>query len=242
MSTYLSRKFIIEGDLIHYNNILIKKIACSHHKNSDIDSLEEIFNILSLNKENNPDIYNKFSNKLKEFTEDFVISNSFIILELLKLTEEDRKIILLKSGNINYTDDMEVINLVDNMIKDFNNIIYNYIDENLKDIEYDHQEMIELAEYHKKRRNKELIGYVNDLFIEKYSFIRDYPIFCKLFLNLNEEIGNISYNYFLSKINYKEDLKRKEIFNYKTNAYQKALIKKIKKEQCGSIKKLSNHN
>lgn len=236
---FLSRKFIIldDNNLDGYLNVLKNKIEKSE-KNYGSEDIENLFKLIKKIKSEDFEEYLKIKEKFKEFTEDFIIKNAFYIQHILNMTEEQRKMIMVKFNYFNFTDSLNIIDLLALIIEKFKNIIYVYIDNVMKKNNNDMNVNREYALLLERRENKEFIGIIMDLFLKEYPMIQEYPIFGKLFMDLYVEINSIAYTYMVNKIEEYERKKAKEIDNHSGNMKEENLIRKIKREQCQSPKKL----
>lgn len=237
MEQYLSRKFIIVGDIDNYFYTLNKKMVKAH-KNYDIYRLEKLFDKLKKLKLENEKEYDRVANKLKSFSEEFVIKNSWYVNCVLNLTEEQRKIILLNFNYIKYNDDLDVIDLIKLIIQDFEKMIFAYIDCILNSSDFSKEQMYNIALECLNRKDKKFIGDIMDSFMTKYPMVNCCSIFSELCLQLFTEIGSVAYTYIIKIIENKEKLKSEEIRKYVSEQIVVNVSEKIKKEQCGSVRKL----
>lgn len=223
----------VDNYLVVLKNKIIKlKINCN------IQNVELLFNELKRISIENITEYNRIMSKLQKYTEEFVIQNALYIREMLLISEEQRKIILLKLNNLSYNDDLDIIEMLEKMNESFNNIIYKLVDEILVTIVNDKEIMHDLAESLKDREDKKFIATVMDKFLEQYSEISQYSFFIKLFYDKYLSIGDIAYNYVIDKIKQDDKNKNEEYYIYNAMIRKNETMKKMKKEQYYTKKRL----
>lgn len=139
----LNRNFIAINGVENYFETIKNKLI--HVSGIDEKNVEELFKLLINCEKNDNEYYNKIMKKLSEYSEEFVVSNSFYISRLLKLSEEERKIIMIEFDNLNYSDDLNVLDFIKHIQEVFVLRITNYIQNLFEKAEYDKEKFTEMA-------------------------------------------------------------------------------------------------
>lgn len=232
MREYLSRNFIIiENNPRLYQKVLFEKLQ-KIEKQFDYENFKLLFDKLNDYHNDDDSKFIKVADKLKIFTEDFIIENAFYINWLLKLTSEERKIIMLKFNYFQYSDDLNVFNFLQEFINNFKNTIYDLLNDFVNINYYNKNKLMEKAINLKNDQDKEFIGNIFVNFLNKYPAINEIPNFSKLFLNLMSQVGTITYNYLIDNINSQEKFQNCIYSDYSSDM----LIRMIKRKNWGSPK------
>lgn len=171
----------------NYQNVIKDKFIKGKIK-FDEKYVDELFEIIKNSDE-------KIENKLATYSEYFVIVYAEFIAKLLRLTEEQRKIILIESNYFNYDSDLDVLDVLNEMQDNFYKLVIRKSNELFNSIKFDNAKLSEIGFEIKQRKNMEFIGLILEEFLEMYPVINEYDILAKLFVELNQSIADIAFNH-----------------------------------------------
>jgi len=181
----LTRNFIISTDLINYLAVLELK-AAKIGKVYDKERLEKLFIKLGILKDTKPLFYLEVLNAMSRVDEDFVLKNSYVILEMIILDEKNYN---LDSTNISCT----CLNRMCDIEKRGKKIIFEYCDEKLRGVIIPN--ILEVAKSIKKEENIKEYVYI-ELLKECDNNYSTYEYFISEFANNSVEVA---YDYIIEK-------------------------------------------
>ena len=193
-SNVLNRNFMFFGDLVEYLHTLETK-ADKCIKTYNKQNLRELFANLEILKEKDEEKYKKVIEFMKQYTEDFVLTYSYMLSGIINMTDREQEVMMAKFNKVDYNESFESIGLISTIVNRYNEIVNTYCDEILEDIEV---ENISNVAMELRTNNQEFAASVFEKLLSEYPLIKEYPLFCKLLIDLNEDCGKMVYEYMTS--------------------------------------------
>jgi len=222
----LNRNFIAISSVEQYYETIKNKIV--HEPLINEKNVLELFKILINYEKNDNEYYNKIMKKLGEYTEGFVLINSLYISKLLKLSEEERKIIMIEFDNLNYSDDLNILDFIKHIQDVFVLRITSFVKSLIENSDYDKEEFTQIVLDIKNNKNEHFRVQIMDEVLQIFPSINKEPIFSKLFLDMLLKSNEIGYQILKDEISKIEIKKDAVYFDYQQKAIRKTIDKKIK--------------
>ena len=188
-SKELSRNFIFFDDLDNYLNVLTNKIL-KNGKGHNVDSLKELFKSLENLKEKNESEYEYVIETMKNYTEEFVISNSHILNQIIGSNEEMENIAV----NFGYENKLDSIGIIKDISDRYNEIVEQICDDIISGI--DPSEISNVALEVKNDEKHKNDAYLK--LLDEYPSIVESLVLQELVLDLEESFENKVYDYMTS--------------------------------------------
>lgn len=224
----LNRNFIALTSAKEYYETIKNKLKFESQINEK--EVDELFRILNYYENNNKDYYSKIMQKLSEYTENFVLNNATYILYLLKLSEEERKIIMVEFDNLNYSNDLNVLDFIKHIQDVFILRINNYIKNIIEHNDCDKEQYLQMALDIKNNNDNNFKIQIMEEVLQIFPSINKEPIFCKLFMDLYLKINEIGYGIFKNEIRELESKKELPFLDYQIKSIRKMMTEEIKQK------------
>ena len=222
----LNRNFIALSSINQYYQTIQNKLR--HVSGIDQKNVEELFKTLRYYEINDKEYFEQIMKKLGEYTEGFVLNNSFYISRLIKLTKEERQIIMVEFGNLDYSDDLKVIDMIKSIQEIFVIRVSSYIQNFIDKTDYDKEKFVQMAFDIRNNKNDSFRIQIMEEIFQIFPSINKEPIFSKLFLDMFLDINEIGYEVFKNEIAKIESQKNEVYSDYQQKAIRKAIDKKLK--------------